>query len=65
MKITVSGPVFNTITTNGSGSIVGQGLLNTNNEGVSLKVAGSGNIDVEVNASKVDGEIAGSGNTDR
>ena len=62
MKITVSGPVFTTITTNGSGNIVGQGLLNTNNGNVSLRVAGSGNIDVEMNASRVDSEIAGSGN---
>jgi hypothetical protein len=62
MRITVYGPVFTTITTNGSGNIVGHGLLNTNNGNVSLRVAGSGNIDVEMNASKVDGEIAGSGN---
>jgi hypothetical protein len=62
MKITVFGPVFTTITTNGSGNIVGQGLLNTNNGNVSLRVAGSGNIDVQMNASRVDSEIAGSGN---
>ena len=62
IKITVSGPVFKTITTNGSGSISGQGLLNTNNDNVTLRVAGSGNIDVELNASRVESEIAGSGN---
>ena len=62
MKITVSGPVFKTITTNGSGSVIGQGVLNTDNDNVNLRVAGSGNIDVELNASKVDSEIAGSGN---
>lgn len=62
MRITVSGPVFTTITANGSGNIVGQGALNTNNGNVSLRVAGSGNIDVEMNASRVDSEIAGSGN---
>jgi hypothetical protein len=62
MKITVSGPVFKTITTNGSGNIIGQGLLNTNNDNVDLRVAGSGNIDVELNASRVNSEIAGSGN---
>lgn len=62
MKITVSGPVFTTVITNGSGNIVGQGLLNTNNGNVSLRVAGSGNIDVEMNASRIDSEIAGSGN---
>jgi len=62
MKITVSGPVFTTITTNGSGNIIGQGPLNTNNGNVSLRVAGSGNIDVALNASRVDSEIAGSGN---
>ena len=62
MKITVSGPVFTTVATNGSGSIVSQGLLNTNNGNVSLRVAGSGNIDVELSASSVNSEIAGSGN---
>lgn len=62
MRITVSGPVFTSITANGSGNIVGQGALNTNNGNVSLRVAGSGNIDVEMNASRVDTEIAGSGN---
>jgi len=62
IKITVSGPVFSTIATHGSGSITGQGLLNTNNDDVALRVAGSGNIEVELNASKVDSEIAGSGN---
>jgi hypothetical protein len=62
IKITVSGPVFTSITTNGSGNIVGQGPLNTNNGRVSLKVAGSGNIDVEMNASRVDSKIEGSGN---
>jgi hypothetical protein len=62
MRITVSGPVFTSITTNGSGNIVGQGLLNTNNGNVSLSVAGSGNIDVQLNAPKVETEIAGSGN---
>jgi len=62
IRITVSGPVFNSISTNGSGNIIGQAPLNTNNGNVSLRVAGSGNIDVEMNASKVDSEIAGSGN---
>jgi hypothetical protein len=62
MRITVYGPVFTTITTNGSGNIVGQGTLNTNNGNVSLRVAGSGNIDVAINAMRVDSEIAGSGN---
>ncbi|HUQ66885.1 MAG TPA: head GIN domain-containing protein [Flavitalea sp.] len=62
MKIIVSGPVFTTLSTHGSGSITGQGLLSTNNAEVHMEVAGSGNIDVEVNASKVNGKIAGSGN---
>lgn len=62
IKITVSGPLFTTISTHGSGSITGRGLLNTNNDNVELRVAGSGNIDVELSASKVDSEIAGSGN---
>ena len=62
IRIAVSGPVFNAITTNGSGSIRGQGLLNTNNGNVTLKVAGSGDIEVELNASRVESEIAGSGN---
>ena len=62
IKITVSGPMFTTITTSGSGSITGQGLLNTNNADVSLSVAGSGNIDVEMTAGRINSEIAGSGN---
>ena len=63
IRITVSGPTFNTIETHGSGNIVGQGLLNANSSSdVNLRVAGSGNIDVELNAGRVDGEIAGSGN---
>lgn len=62
IRITVSGPVFTSITTNGSGNITGQGPLNTNNGHVSLRVAGSGNIDVELSADKVESQIAGSGN---
>jgi hypothetical protein len=62
MKITVSAPVFTTVSSHGSGSITGQGLLNTNNAEVELTVAGSGNIDVEINASKTKSEISGSGN---
>jgi hypothetical protein len=62
IRITVSGPVFTSITTNGSGNITGQGPLNTNNGNVSLRVAGSGNIDVELSAAKVESQIAGSGN---
>lgn len=61
IRITVSGPVFTTISTNGSGTITGKGLLNTNDGDVSLKVAGSGNIEVEMNAGKIDSEIHGSG----
>jgi hypothetical protein len=62
IKITVSGPVFTTVSTAGSGTITGQGLLNTNNDDVKLRVAGSGDINVEMNATKIDSEIAGSGN---
>lgn len=62
IKITVSGPLFTVIETKGSGSIIGRGLLNTNNRDVSLKVAGSGNIEVEMNAARIESEIAGSGN---
>lgn len=63
IKVTVSGPVFTTIETKGSGSIIGQGTLNNNSANdVKLRVAGSGNIDVDVHAAKIDSEIAGSGN---
>ena len=63
IRVTVSGPTFNTIETHGSGSIISQGLLNANSTSdVNLRVAGSGNIEVDLNAGGVDGEIAGSGN---
>lgn len=63
IRITVSGPVFTNIETKGSGSIVGQGTLNSDSEkNVNLEVAGSGNIDVEIRAAKVDAKISGSGN---
>jgi hypothetical protein len=62
IRITVYAPVIRSIETKGSGSVTGKGVLNTDNSDVELKVAGSGNIDVEMNASKIDGEIAGSGN---
>lgn len=63
IKITVSGPEFTTISTHGSGNIIGKGELNTNDSDVDLRVAGSGNVEVELsNARKVDSEIHGSGN---
>lgn len=62
IKITVSGPIFTTLASNGSGNIIGKGLLNTNDGDVNLRVAGSGNVEVEMNAKKIDSEIHGSGN---
>jgi len=62
INIEVYAPLLTSIETKGSGSISGKGLLDAQNNDVDLRVAGSGNIDVEMNASKIDGEIAGSGN---
>jgi len=62
INIEVYAPLINLIETKGSGSVTGKGLIETQNSDVELKVAGSGNIDVEMNAARIDGEIAGSGN---
>lgn len=62
IKITVSGPVFTTLATHGSGNIISQGSLNTNDGDVDLNVAGSGNIEAEMTANSIDGQIHGSGN---
>jgi len=62
IKITVYGPVFTTLATNGSGNITTQGSLNTNDGDVDLNVAGSGNIDAELAANSIKGQIHGSGN---
>jgi hypothetical protein len=62
IKITVSGPTFNTIATHGSGSIISQSPLTGGDDEVRLQVAGSGNIEVEMKARKISSSIAGSGN---
>ncbi len=62
IEITVSGPAFTTLVTNGSGTITGNGLLNSNDDDVDLRVAGSGNINVELNGGRVESQIHGSGN---
>ncbi|MBL7696513.1 MAG: DUF2807 domain-containing protein [Chitinophagaceae bacterium] len=62
IKITVSGPVFTNLATHGSGNIIGRGPLNTSDGDVELRVAGSGNVEVEMTARKIDSEIHGSGN---
>jgi hypothetical protein len=62
INIEVYTPLVTSIEAKGSGSITGKGLLDTQNGDVELRVAGSGNIDVEMNAQRIDGEIAGSGN---
>jgi hypothetical protein len=61
IRIIVSGPVFNTIATHGSGSIIGRSPI-TANDDVKLEVAGSGNIEVEMIAKQISSSIAGSGN---
>lgn len=61
IKIYVTGPSFSTLGTYGSGSITGQNTLSSAKK-VNIDVAGSGNVEVEINAPSVSAEIAGSGN---
>lgn len=63
IRITVFGPSFTVLETNGSGNIIGQGSLNNDSgSNVNLGVHGSGNIEVEMHAGRIKSEIAGSGN---
>lgn len=61
MKITVTAPVFNELSSHGSGSIKGENMLKAT-ENAKLHLSGSGDITVEIEAPSVDAEIAGSGN---
>lgn len=61
IKIFVYGPRFGTIASYGSGNINGQNTI-TSNTSINLRVAGSGNIQADLNAQEVSAEIAGSGN---
>lgn len=60
IRIFVSGPLYGTLATNGSGNITGKNSINSNNA-VKLWIRGSGSIEVELNAPSVSAEIAGSG----
>lgn len=60
VRIFVSGPLFGTIATHGSGNIISENSINSNNT-VNLRIAGSGSIEVELNAQSLSAEIAGSG----
>lgn len=61
IRIQVQAPSYNRIATFGSGNITGKGLINSSDP-AEIRVAGSGNINLEINASGLDVEIAGSGN---
>jgi hypothetical protein len=61
IRITVTAPNFNELSSHGSGNIKGKNLLKAT-ENAKLHLSGSGNIDVDIEAPAVDAEIAGSGN---
>lgn len=61
IKISVTAPNFSSLETNGSGNIIGENLINSEKH-MELELAGSGNIDVDVNAPGVSAGISGSGN---
>jgi hypothetical protein len=61
IRITVTSPNYNELSSHGSGSIRGKNLIRAT-ENAKLHLSGSGNIDVDIEAPSVDAEIAGSGN---
>ena len=61
IRVTVTAPHFNELSSHGSGSIKGETAIKAT-EHAKLHLSGSGNIDVNINAPSVDAEIAGSGN---
>ncbi len=62
-KITVhiTSPLVEEVSISGSGNIISKGKL-TGGDRLKVSVAGSGDVDLEVNTPKVDAHIAGSGN---
>lgn len=63
IKVYVSAPVFNKLTTSGSGSIIGQNKI-ISDENLDLGISGSGDIKLDVKAPAVSADISGSGDID-
>ena len=61
LKVTVTAPHFNELSSHGSGNIKGGNPIR-GTEKTKLHLSGSGNINVDLEAPAVDAEIAGSGN---
>ena len=61
VRITVTAPGFNELSSHGSGNIRGKGPIKATDH-AKLHLSGSGNIDVDIEAPSVDAQIAGSGN---
>lgn len=61
VSIYLTAPQINDLKLLGSGSIQTQDTL-TGARGIKVKIAGSGNIDLKMNAPEIDADIAGSGN---
>jgi hypothetical protein len=60
IKVMITTPRLSALTLAGSGNIIGNGKFSGSDQ-LSLKIAGSGDIKMEVNTPSVIGEIAGSG----
>ncbi|WEK35733.1 MAG: DUF2807 domain-containing protein [Candidatus Pseudobacter hemicellulosilyticus] len=63
VKIYISAPTFKVIRSSGSGDIIGQSRI-SNPDRIEVGVAGSADINLEVDAPELESEIAGSGNVD-
>jgi hypothetical protein len=61
LKVYVSAPAYNSVSTVGSGNIISQSKLN-NTSPIELEVSGSGDIRVELNAPEIVAGLSGSGN---
>jgi hypothetical protein len=61
MRVYVAAPVFNEVVLDGSGNITSQGML-VNPDDMTLKLSGSGNIDMQVNTPELKSLMNGSGN---
>lgn len=61
IRVMVTAPNYTSIATNGSGNVNGQNKIVSSGD-LDLKVNGSGNIDLEVEAESVNSQISGSGN---
>ena len=61
LRVYVSAPVFDEVTLDGSGNITSQSML-VNPDDMTLKLSGSGNIEIQVNTPNLKSELSGSGN---